>query len=261
MRPPRCATSSAAPGLAAGTFYNYYRSKEEVFAALADDGAKRFAPILKSLRGKGYTFEEFVHRAISAYFGFIAEEQRTWIAGRPAGEPHPTCRARLPEMAAVFAEIRDALAEDIAERKGPFADPDYMAAACIAIARDVGDKMLERRPVDTEEATDFVVSMILGGTEGPAQGERLSMPSLATQRLMVRQILSLPTPMLRLMAGGGVVYQGGRTLDPRPAVPGRAKRERPAHRRPVAAGRPGRQQRGPGQPSPWTPTPACASRP
>ena len=26
--------------------------------------------------------------------------------------------------------------------------------------------------------------------------------------------MSLPTPILRLLAGGGVVYQGGRTLDP-----------------------------------------------
>lgn len=41
------------------------------------------------------------------------------------------------------------------------------------------------------------------------------MPSSATQRLVVRKLLSLPTPMLRLMSGGGVVYQGGRTLDPR----------------------------------------------
>src|ERR1700753_2128332 len=58
-------------GLAAGTFYNYYRSKEEVFAALADEGARRFSPILKGLRGKGYFFEQFVHAAISAYFTFI----------------------------------------------------------------------------------------------------------------------------------------------------------------------------------------------
>jgi acetyl esterase len=41
------------------------------------------------------------------------------------------------------------------------------------------------------------------------------MPSPATQRMVVRKLLSLPTPMLRLMSGGGVVYQGGRTLDPR----------------------------------------------
>jgi acetyl esterase len=41
------------------------------------------------------------------------------------------------------------------------------------------------------------------------------MPSPATQRMVVRKLLSLPTPVLRLMSGGGVVYQGGRTLDPR----------------------------------------------
>ena len=161
-------------GLAAGTFYNYYRSKEEVFAALADDGARRFAPILKSLRGKGYSFEEFVRAAITAYYGFIAEEQRTWIERRPAGEPHPHVQGETPEIAAVFAEIRDALAEDIAERRkdAPFGDPDYMAAACIAIAREVGEKMLERRPVDTEGATEFTVAMILGGLKGlpKAQG-------------------------------------------------------------------------------------------
>ena len=153
-------------GLAAGTFYNYYRSKEEVFAALADDGARRFAPILKDLRGRGHSFEEFVRLAISAYFAFIADEHRNWAARRPAGEPHLHVQGETPEMAAVFAEIRDALAEDIAERNGPFADPDYMAAACIAIARDVGDKMLERRPIDTAGAAEFAVTMILGGLKG-----------------------------------------------------------------------------------------------
>jgi hypothetical protein len=69
-------------------------------------------------------------------------------------------------MAAVFAEIRDALSDDIAERNSPFSDPDYMAAACIAIARDVGDKMLERRPIDTVGATEFAVTMILSGLKG-----------------------------------------------------------------------------------------------
>ena len=36
--------------LASGTFYNYFRSKEEVFEALADDGARRFRPILRMAR-------------------------------------------------------------------------------------------------------------------------------------------------------------------------------------------------------------------
>ncbi|MFN3584246.1 alpha/beta hydrolase [Phenylobacterium sp.] len=41
------------------------------------------------------------------------------------------------------------------------------------------------------------------------------MASPAVQRFAVRALLSLPAPVLRLMAGGGVVYRGGRTLDPR----------------------------------------------
>jgi acetyl esterase/lipase len=37
----------------------------------------------------------------------------------------------------------------------------------------------------------------------------------AIQRAALRGVLSLPRPVLRLLAGGGAVYQGGRTLDPR----------------------------------------------
>ena len=37
----------------------------------------------------------------------------------------------------------------------------------------------------------------------------------ALQRLAARALLSLPAPILRLLAGGGVVYKAGRTLDPR----------------------------------------------
>ncbi len=37
----------------------------------------------------------------------------------------------------------------------------------------------------------------------------------ALQRAGLKLLLSLPRPLLRLLCGGGVVYQGGRTLDPR----------------------------------------------
>ncbi|HET9159318.1 MAG TPA: alpha/beta hydrolase [Caulobacteraceae bacterium] len=37
----------------------------------------------------------------------------------------------------------------------------------------------------------------------------------ALQRFILQRILALPTPLLRGLSGGGVVYQGGRTLDPR----------------------------------------------
>lgn len=41
------------------------------------------------------------------------------------------------------------------------------------------------------------------------------MALVALQRFIVRTLLSLPAPILRLISGGGVTYVGGRTLDPR----------------------------------------------
>lgn len=54
------------------------------------------------------------------------------------------------------------------------------------------------------------------------------MASAAAQRLIARALLSLPAPLLRLMAGGGVVYKGGRTLDPRLQFLAAQARKRPA---------------------------------
>lgn len=153
-------------GLAAGTFYNYYRSKEEVFAALADDGARRFAPILKALRNKGGPLDGFVREAIVAYFEFMADEHVSWMARRPAGEAQPHIQGETPEMAAVFNEVKDALEHAINEGRGPLGDTEYMTAACIGVAREVCDKMLMRRPIDTAAAADFTVEMILGGLRG-----------------------------------------------------------------------------------------------
>src|SRR5262249_40573120 len=77
--------------LAAGTFYNYFRSKEEVFEALADDGARRFKPILRSVRENAPTFEDYITRALEAYFTFLAEEHI-----QPAQERGPHVRADTP---------------------------------------------------------------------------------------------------------------------------------------------------------------------
>src|SRR5271169_488984 len=94
-------------GLSVGAFYNYYRSKEEVFEALADDGARRFRPILHAEYVRATDFESYLRGAIRAYFDFIASEQEHWRSRRPGPEPAPFFR-NTPEMLAVFEEVRAA---------------------------------------------------------------------------------------------------------------------------------------------------------
>ena len=156
--------------LSVGAFYNYYRSKEEVFDALADDGARRFRPILHAAALKATDFESYLRAAVGAYFNFIAADEGLYPA--PATqEPMPHTR-NTPEMLAVFEEVRSVLADVMERGLAPKVDLDYLVAACIAVAREIGERMIGRRPVDVEGATEFVVRLLLAGVQAVPRVER-----------------------------------------------------------------------------------------
>jgi AcrR family transcriptional regulator len=148
--------------LSVGAFYNYYRSKEEVFDALADDGARRFRPILHAVSETAGDFESYIRGAVRAYFDFIASENDGWTSGKTTAEAMPHSR-NTPEMLAVFDEVHSALANVMERGLAPKVDLDFLAAGCIAVAREIGDRMMARQPVDVDAATEFVVRLILGG--------------------------------------------------------------------------------------------------
>jgi AcrR family transcriptional regulator len=147
--------------LSVGAFYNYYRSKEEVFDALSDDGARRFRPILHAVSEQATDFESYLRSAVRAYFDFMANEHDSWM---PHGSKEPAPQVRnTPEILAVFEEVRSVFANVMERGLAPKVDLDFLAAGCIAVAREIGDRMMARKPVDVDGATEFVVRLILGG--------------------------------------------------------------------------------------------------
>jgi hypothetical protein len=68
-----------------------------------------------------------------------------------------------PEILAVFEEVRSVFANVMERGLAPKVDLDFLAAGCIAVAREIGDRMMARQPVDVDAATEFVVRLILGG--------------------------------------------------------------------------------------------------
>ncbi len=158
--------------LASGTFYNYFKSKEEVFEAIADDSVKRFRPILQKVREEATDFESYLYAAYHAYFTFLAEENDQAIE---EGTPHMALigvRVDTPEMETVSDEIRADI-EIVLEKIGlSHIDSDYLTAAAIGIAREMGDHMLKRRPVDTAGATNFAAKLMIAGVETLAKTNR-----------------------------------------------------------------------------------------
>lgn len=157
--------------LASGTFYNYFKSKEEVFEAIASDSVQRFRPLLQKVREEAKDLESYLYAAFGAYFSFLADENNEAIE---VGTPHMSLigvRIDTPEMQSISDEIAADL-EIVMDKIGlGHLDIKYITAAAIGMAREMGDQMLERRPLDPEGATTFAAKVMLAGIEALAKSD------------------------------------------------------------------------------------------
>lgn len=148
--------------LASGTFYNYFKSKEEVFQAIQDESALRIRPRLHEERAKAKTIEEFISGSFRTFFEYVATDEDEFEAIRTNTD---TLRVRMdtPEIIAGFEELRADLVAAIAAGLFPPVDADYLMAAIVGVAFEMAERMLRRDVPDIEEAARFATALFLGG--------------------------------------------------------------------------------------------------
>ena len=151
-----------ATDLASGTFYNYFKSKEEVFQAIQDENALRVRTRLRAERIRARSVEEFISGSFRTFFEYIATDRQTFAVIRRNAD---TMRVRMdtPEIIAGFDELRADIVKAIAEGIFPLVDADYLMAALVGVAFEVGEHMLSRDPVDTAAAANFATALFMGG--------------------------------------------------------------------------------------------------
>ena len=130
--------------LAPGTFYNYFDSKDAIFAAVLEQvGGEARARVRDARLAAG---PDFLDAGFGAFFAFIAAEPDTF--------------AFLDRNAeAVVPTALDELREDLAGRLRDGVDVAYAAHAMIAVGLQTGRVMLTREPVDVDEATAFAAGL------------------------------------------------------------------------------------------------------
>jgi len=150
--------------LASGTFYNYFPDKESLFRAVLEESALEIRARVRLARREARSLEEFVAAGYREYFAFLASDPQAFeLMRRNSG----TIRAMFDEpifgagVDELTADLRAAMARGIV----PELDAEYMAAAMVGAALEVGVTMVRREPPDVDGATRFATSVLLGGIE------------------------------------------------------------------------------------------------
>lgn len=160
--------------LASGTFYNYFKSKEEIYQALRDDVALAIRPRLRAERHKAASVEEFISGSFRIFFEFVATDTRDIRNLRHAAD---STRVRMdtPEVVAGFEELREDLETAIARGLFPPVDADFLMAAIVGVAFEIAERMKNRGTPDPEAAAAFATALFLGGVRAlPLMTESIS---------------------------------------------------------------------------------------
>jgi len=147
--------------LATGTFYKYFRSKEEVLGALRDAAAQTMRPALREARLAADSPEAFFTAAFRTFFDYAATHPERFAAVRRSNALHVPVDA--PELAICFTELREDIDAPISRNILPSLHAEFLASAMQGVAFELAEAMLKRECPDTEAATSFAVAVFLSG--------------------------------------------------------------------------------------------------
>jgi len=150
--------------LASGTFYNYFKDKEEIFSAVIAEMTAELLTRHQQGRSRAKTAEEFFRSHATVYMNFVAADPEILAFGRNnvAAIRNLFDKPDLRDLAdALNDDIRTAIARGIL----PNVDPGYLIAALSGIVFEISVVMTARNPVNPTEAVEFATRLLMGGVD------------------------------------------------------------------------------------------------
>jgi AcrR family transcriptional regulator len=150
--------------LASGTFYNYFKDKDEIFNAVVVDMSTDLLALHRQGRVNATTAEEFFRSHCSVYMNFVAADPEILAFGRNNVGAVRNLIDK-PDLAHLAEAINADIVAAIARGVLPDVDPGYLIAALSGVVFEISVVMLSRTPVDPAGAADFAARLLLGGLD------------------------------------------------------------------------------------------------
>lgn len=156
--------------LSIGTFYNYFRTKEDLLRTLVEEQVLVLTDQLREVRRGARTLEEFVRGAYRAAFSAIVQDPGLYqLMMRNEHAVRSLYQDGIMGVStrALRDDIRDAIHRGIM----PALDADWLAAAFFGTGYEMGRLLAQGPRQDAAAAADFATRLFLGGIVSFASGK------------------------------------------------------------------------------------------
>lgn len=149
-------------GLASGTFYNYFKNKEEVLIAALDDAAYDLAKILEKGRKKANNLEEFIEFQVDPFFEMVSKLPELFLLLSTNLEVVDRFTIQTPQMTLAIEDLKKDLELAIKNKIIPDVDIDYFSAVFSSTIEAVAIEYVKnKKKTDLENAKAFCVNFLV----------------------------------------------------------------------------------------------------
>ena len=151
--------------LASGTFYNYFKSKEEVLIAALDESAIEIGQELRARRKKAKNLEEFVYSQIRPFFDFARDHSEIFMIMSSNLNDVQAFSVETPMMTLELESLKEDIIIGIEEKILPDVNPDYFCSVIQSVAEGIAFTLVRKSMSnkDIDSAVKFCTNFIVAG--------------------------------------------------------------------------------------------------
>ena len=151
--------------LASGTFYNYFKSKEEVLIAALDESAIEIGQELRSQRKDAKNLEEFIYSQINPFFEFARDHSELFMIMSSNLNDVKAFSVETPMMTLELESLKEDIIIGINEGILPDVDPDYFCSVIQSVAEGIAFTFVKGKMSneDINNAVKFCTNFIVNG--------------------------------------------------------------------------------------------------
>ena len=150
-------------GLASGTFYNYFNSKEEVLVAIFNDFAKEVGKTVRDENVQPDNFEEFLRIKLTRFFKFVSSKPEIFMIMSNNHNLVNNFSINTPQIILEIDYLKEEISDYIKKGVFPNFDVELFTLVIRPITDSLAQEMMSQKKIDINKYTEKCINFLMKG--------------------------------------------------------------------------------------------------